>query len=336
MNSFKYYISKISEFMTLDVYLARKYGIKAAYYDFLKHFIFRRDDNINGKKYTYLQYENLKRKLSNKYDYIIDKYRDTTYPENIIEETSNIWIFWWQGIDEKTPTVVRDCIESIYRFKGNHSVKVITQYNYKNYVEIQQDIVTKFNEGKITITHFSDILRVELLYKYGGIWMDATIFLNEELSKDIYNMPFYTIKHGLFSEYHVCKGKWSGYFLGSAPNNPFIGFLRDCFNEYWKNEDRLICYLLIDCFIAIGYENIASFKRQVDEVRLNNENVYYIDDFGNQNYDPKVFKDKVEKTYIFKMHYKREFVKFINGNITNYGHVCKYITYNSRYVMEER
>lgn len=323
MNNIKYYIKKIKEFIKVEAYLVRNYGLTAAYYDFIKHFIFREDKGI-GKKYTYLQYENLKKKLSSKYDYIIDKYRYSTYPENKIEESSNIWVFWWQGINEKTPSVVRDCIESIEKFKGNHSVNVVTKYNYKDYVEISEHILKKFNEGKITITHFSDILRSELLYKYGGIWMDATILMNGDLSKEIYQCSFYTIKHGLFSEYHVCKGKWSGYFLGACPKNPFIGFLRECFNEYWKNEDQLICYLLIDCFIAMGYENISSFKRQVDEVALNNENVYYIDDHGNDIHESDVFSKNICDTYIFKMHYKRDFVKSSNNHITNYGAVCNY------------
>lgn len=323
MNSTKYYIKKINEFLTTEAYLRKNYGVTAAYYDFIKHFVFRDDKGI-GKKYTYLQYENLKKKLLNKYDYIVNKYSDAIYPENNIEETSNIWIFWWQGIDEKTPIVVRDCIQSIDRFKGKHSIKLVTKYNYRDYVEIPEHILKKFNEEKITITHFSDILRVELLYKYGGIWMDATILMNGELSREIYKNKFYTIKHGLFSEYHVCKGKWSGYFLGSCPQNPFIGFLRDCFNEYWKKEDRLVCYLLIDCFIAIGYESIDSFKNQVDEVMVNNSNVYYIDDYGNEIYDSKVFNNNTSNTNIFKMHYKRDFMKFINDNITNYGAVCNY------------
>lgn len=42
--------------------------------------------------------------------------------------------------------------------------------------------------------HFSDIVRENLLYKYGGIWMDATIYMTSPFPDTIYNYDYYTIK----------------------------------------------------------------------------------------------------------------------------------------------
>lgn len=37
--------------------------------------------------------------------------------------------------------------------------------------------------GEKTITIFSDLLRVSLLNNYGGIWLDAGMFLSEKFKK---------------------------------------------------------------------------------------------------------------------------------------------------------
>ena len=36
-------------------------------------------------------------------------------------------------------------------------------------------VMEKWEKGIITHTHMTDLLRLELLIKYGGMWIDATV-----------------------------------------------------------------------------------------------------------------------------------------------------------------
>ena len=50
-----------------------------------------------------------------------------------------------------------------------------------DYVTFTDEIINKFNSGKIDYTHMSDILRAELLYRYGGMWIDATYLVTQKI-----------------------------------------------------------------------------------------------------------------------------------------------------------
>ena len=65
------------------------------------------------------------------------------------------------------------------------------------YVSFSPEVITKFNEGKISMTTLSDRLRMELLYRYGGVWIDATYYVTDGRINDvIMKEGFYTQKFG--------------------------------------------------------------------------------------------------------------------------------------------
>lgn len=108
---------------------------------------------------------------------IISKYKNQTCNscENI-DATSPIWVCWWQG-KENMPDIVKACYNSIQKHACNHPVILITEENFRNYIDMPEYIINKQKEGYIDITHFSDILRMMLLTKHGGIWMDSTLLI---------------------------------------------------------------------------------------------------------------------------------------------------------------
>ena len=60
---------------------------------------------------------------------------------------------------------------------GDHRVIILTEDNYKQYVNIPEWLEEKKNKGVISRTHFSDVLRLTLLSHYGGLWLDSTFFV---------------------------------------------------------------------------------------------------------------------------------------------------------------
>lgn len=109
------------------------------------------------------------------------------------EATNNgpIWVFWWQGL-ESAPARVKACVDSIKRNAASRDVIVITKDNVREYTDLPDYAFRKLAEGKITLTHFSDILRFNLLKLHGGLWMDATLYAVRPLDSSRYSGPFFT------------------------------------------------------------------------------------------------------------------------------------------------
>ena len=94
------------------------------------------------------------------------------------EHPKVIWWCWLQGL-AAAPPIVKACYNSLVHgewFKVHgFTVKVIDAKNWREYVELPEYIVGKWEKGRIPAAMFSDLLRVELLIKYGGTWIDSTV-----------------------------------------------------------------------------------------------------------------------------------------------------------------
>lgn len=253
-------------------------------------------------KYNYrLAYKIIYRK----YKRIIQKHinADEYSSKYKIDDSKYIWVCWWQG-EEKAPSVVKACIKSIRKeFKNKHLI-VIDEQNYKDYISIPKSIIDKVNRGIFTTTFFSDILRTSLLSKYGGIWIDATVFI-ANLSIPINTYSFFSVKHNLFRNWHVCRGKWSGFFMGCAPGNNGVALINDILEQYALDEEQLMAYLLIDVAISIAYDYIPSFHMQVDQVPINNTKIFEMDKDMNKSFDKYIIPSDINKLS-YKHNYRLE------------------------------
>ena len=70
---------------------------------------------------------------------------------------------------------------------------ILTKENLSQYCSIPDHIYQKLEAGIITLTHFSDIVRVTALAVRGGLWLDATIFATGDFSY-AFEGPFWSIR----------------------------------------------------------------------------------------------------------------------------------------------
>lgn len=242
------------------------------------------------------------------YTYIINIYKLKVNKNEKIEENSNIWVFWWQGIDN-APDVVKRCIDNIIINKGNHRVIIISKYNYNDYIDIPNYILEKVGNGSITLTHFSDIIRTMLLADHGGIWIDATVFITKEFPKEIYNYSFYSNKIEVNNDEYISQGKWSAFFLCCSRKNLLACFTRDVLLAYWEQYDELITYFFIDYIIFTGYQYISGIHDYIDSVPYNNSNIYEFINNINKEYDKEKYIDITKDTWLFKLSWKHKYIK---------------------------
>lgn len=198
---------------------------------------------------------------------LVDRYRGRTNEAcGPIGEDSPVWVCWWQG-EEAMPDIVKACLNSIRMYADRHPVIVITEANHRNYVDLPDYIRTKVEQGKISLTHLSDILWMALLARHGGIWIDSTVLIPSKHFNSFIlpDSKFWTCHH--VPIYHnISRGGWVGFFVACGRNNLLPSFMNDFFLLYWKTQTRLIVYLLIDYAFAIARKYVPSISRMVDEV----------------------------------------------------------------------
>lgn len=97
---------------------------------------------------------------------------NSSHVKNNLEDWQKlpVFVYWQQGID-KAPELIKATISRMKDQIGEN-LHILTKDNYKYYVDIPEDI-----EKLSSIAHWSDYLRVALLEKYGGIWLDSTLLI---------------------------------------------------------------------------------------------------------------------------------------------------------------
>ena len=174
------------------------------------------------------------------------------------------------------------------------------------------------------MAHFSDILRFELLYKYGGIWLDSTYYFTDIIQKEVYERSFFSISNQNGRKWVVTKDFWSISFMAMTKEHPIATYMREVERAYWKNEDMPIAYLMSDCFIAIGYEDIPLFKKVIDAVPTNNEGIFdLLKPIRNEVCTEKEFEELMGDTYVHKLTYKELYIPRKGEKKTYFGYLIE-------------
>ncbi|TGE31900.1 capsular polysaccharide synthesis protein [Desulfosporosinus sp. Sb-LF] len=302
-----------------------EYGFWLGFWSFADGFVRRVGAMRLYEKMHFKRHETCKTYLRAHYSNIINKYKaKKTYSlSEKIENDAPIWTFWWQG-EDKTLYPVNLCLESIKRNSANHPVIVLDKDNYKDYADVPDFIVKKFEEGKISIAAFSDILRITLLKQHGGIWLDSTYYVTAPLQKEFYDCCFFSISNNELRKWVVSKDLWSLSLLASGRNNDFINYCYDMLMEYWSKEDTIICYLILDCIIGIGFEEITDFEKLIRKVPTNNMGVFdFLEPIRNEKVDEVHYQKLIQRAYIHKLTYKEKYEPVVNGNKTYFGRLIE-------------
>jgi len=142
-------------------------------------------------------------------------------------KTPIIWMYWAQGISH-APEVVQHCIRSWERKNPDYDIRVLSQEDIADYIDLGESVPHK-RLGKMSLAAFSDVVRIHLLARYGGIWVDSTL---------------------------LCLSALEDWLFTEQPGFPFFGFSR-------PGADRLI-----SSWFLFADPNSYIATRWAQEVRL--------------------------------------------------------------------
>lgn len=144
-----------------------------------------------------------------------------TTPDAVIPK--KIWMYW----EGPLAGFVEKCVEQVKKTNPDYEVHFLTPDTVENFCDID---FGRF--PKATPQQKADLLRFELIYQYGGIWLDASTIVYENLDwiqalvkkTQTHSFAYYRAKNTTIKTFPVLEN----WLLASAAKNPFF--------KYWFDE----------------------------------------------------------------------------------------------------
>ncbi|UPS44775.1 capsular polysaccharide synthesis protein [Prevotella sp. E15-22] len=214
-----------------------------------------------------------------------------------------IWICWLQGRDN-APDIVKNCIHSFEQLKSEGmQVVVLTSKNLHQYAQLPAYIVEKWQKGKICHAHFTDILRVYLMVRYGGYWVDATCIQTAAIPRSIDSLPVFLFRsHGEFSFTLI-----QNCFLHSNRNHYIMGKWYAAMLAYWKEEDKAIHYFVHHLMFQALLQADDRFKKEYEKIPVLSDEPMHIllnSMLAGEPYTIQKMNEAQEASFIQKLSYK--------------------------------
>lgn len=224
----------------------------------------------------------------------------------------SIFVCWLQGI-ESAPDLVKSCFKQLQNHSNGRKIVLLTEKNAFEICPLPKYMVEKYNSGLITKNMLANLLRLIAIYKYGGLWIDATIITTAKLDARIFSSDFYTIKKTKSSPYYIPRGLWTTFFLASKKGCKLPYIVCQIMLEYWKEHNQLIDYFLFDHTIKFCYDNSSIVRELIDSVPYNNPDCDFFKGKYNQKFNQTEWDSVTKDTSLFKLSYKEN----INSSLNN-------------------
>lgn len=194
-------------------------------------------------------------------------------PRKALDTDKIIWQYWGQGFqDGNIPEIVSLCTASIDQHKGNYTVIRLDDASVKEYLDMPAFVWEKLdNVSGFNRTFFSDLLRVALLKVYGGVWLDATIFLSGSLPPYLEQHEYFLYQRDPYEQYKRYWESTYAYYWGwhsdfkvqvlnsiifAQKGSEMMTVLLELILYYWHTQDKIVDYF----FFQILYQELVTGK----------------------------------------------------------------------------
>ena len=148
-----------------------------------------------------------------------------------------VWVFWHSPFQ---PKIVKKCIENWESVGKCKDIRILNDINIYRWIPFTE--VIKMNMITSCRANKSDMIRLYLLKRYGGIWMDASIILTKKLHTWLPRESVFCYRADRFSNKEItCL---ETFLIKAPPNHPFINeWYETCKNDfrdknYKENNDK--------------------------------------------------------------------------------------------------
>ncbi len=301
------------------LYYRRKYSEKAGFYTDLMKKSNKLERKIGINVYDILAVDRTSKymnRYAEKVKVMAERIRKESLDIKHDEITETVFVLWLQGL-KNAPSVVRACVSSIKEFANTNGMNFafLDEENLCSYITIPPVIREKYKKGVIDVQQFSDIVRLLVLYNYGGLWVDADVLIPESTKWKPSNcFSLYLKKNDLNNRFHDF---W--WFYSKKRNELTLAVLASLL-VWWENENTTFGLRILDiCWkksineSEIGRKIISEMPQEIDE------NAYLLLKAYNKAYDDVEWMAMKALSPAFKCSYKE--TGFASGK-TYYCMLC--------------
>lgn len=213
---------------------------------------------------------------------------------------SRVWFCWLQGL-EHAPLVVKVCYESLkYRLREKE-IMLLTERNISDYVKLPDFVVEKYRRGVIPPAHYTDLLRLELLIRYGGTWIDATVLCTSgQYKKELFDSDLF-----VFQRLRKGTTKFLGlsnWFMTACTNNEVLLMVRGLLLEYWRRYDCVVDYFMFHLFFGMAAK---VFPKDIERMnKFGNRLPMLLQQRLADEFDEEWYKELCKRTCFHKLTYR--------------------------------
>ena len=215
-----------------------------------------------------------------------------------------VFICWLQGFNN-APDLVKLCRKSVYKYFDSdvYHVCELNDKNIHSFVQLPDIVLEKYQNGVISKTHYSDIVRTLIVYTYGGVWVDSTMMFYAGVPSEICNSEIFFFKtpdsYGRLVSNQFIYGKCAG--------NPLLGEMVAALYEFWHANDDVGSYFFYHYLITAIIEKryLGAFKTMPSYCSALNHELQKLFD---HQFDDGIFQECVNKSFVQKLSYKHSYI----------------------------
>ncbi len=234
------------------------------------------------------------------------------------EEGRTVFTMWQQGAD-CAPMVIKACISSIERFAANMGLKfvVLDDNNIADFVDIPDFITEKYVDGKLGRAHYSDLIRLLVLLRYGGIWVDSSVYIPDKVPEYMVNVFFVFTQSPQLRE----KRKYGNWWIASEAGNEILLRTLAHLFVWWKHEEYAFHYYIFHIFWNKVIAENEHCRQMIDNMPIFiTDSTHALVKSFDKEYSEDGWRVMKQISPVFKCSYK---VKGFSGASTYYCKLCE-------------
>lgn len=217
-----------------------------------------------------------------------------------VNSSSNkIYVFtYWHDINN-IPECVKICRKSLQKFvdKEHFELVMLNSTNISDYITIPPYI----DRNAMEMAHYADVLRMLLLAKYGGFWIDSTCFL----TKDFYESTKELTNNDAFY-FRFSTNIISSWFIYAKPDSVIIKYNLLVLLLWWEKQKRQTNYFMFHDLVEMQYPLIPEYRKIWDTMMFlpSQGPISFFFNVFRKDFNQQNFEKGLRNHFIHKLTYK--------------------------------
>jgi hypothetical protein len=166
-----------------------------------------------------------------------------------------VWLLWLQGWDS-APKLVQQVKESWEKYNPEWNIELVDSKNLKTYIDVS------YLDDVPTDAAKSDVIRLHLLAKHGGVWADSTMLCMASLDNWIYD----AVRPVGFWMWHGRDNGAASWFIISQVQSTLIQKWKNACDDYWSKNSDIGNYFWMNGLFNDLVKNDSDFKSEWEKV----------------------------------------------------------------------